>query len=91
MLRFNKFNNKKNYRHPEEKFIPGIAVVVRNNDVFSAIRKFKKKVQEEGIIQTVRNKQEYVKPSEKKRKAKAAARARIFKKAEKEYYQMKNK
>jgi len=85
-LKYNKFSRKP-YRDREEKYIPGIAVVVRNNDVFSAIRKFKKKVQEEGIIQTVRKKQEYVKPSEKKRKAKAAARARIFKKAEKEYTQ----
>lgn len=81
----NKFNKFKN----SEPFIPGIAVVVRNNDVFSALRKFKKKVQEEGIIQTVRKKQEYVKPSEKKRKAKAAAKARFFKKIEKEYQQRK--
>ena len=42
-----------------------------------------KKVQEEGIIKTVRDRQEYVKPSEKRRKAKAASRARWRKRLEK--------
>jgi len=67
----------KNYN---QFFIPGIAVVVQNNNVDAALRKFKKKVQEERILQTVKDKQEYVKPSEKRRKAKAAARARSLKK-----------
>jgi len=48
-----------------------------------AIRIFKKKVQEEGIIQEYRERQHYVKPSEKKRKAKAAGRKRWQKKQEK--------
>jgi len=67
----------KNYN---QIFIPGIAVVVQNNNVDAALRKFKKKVQEERILQTVKDKQEYVKPSEKRRKAKAAAKARWMKK-----------
>lgn len=67
----------KNYN---QIFIPGIAVVVQNNNVDAALRKFKKKVQEERILQIVKDKQEYVKPSEKRRKAKAAARARSLKK-----------
>lgn len=77
------FYRKKEYRknfYYNDLFIPGIAVVVQNNNVDAALRKFKKKVQEEGILQTVRNKQEYVKPSEKRRKAKAAAKARWIKK-----------
>jgi len=76
---FNNYNKhyNKSYNHV---FIPGIAVVVQFNNVDAALRKFKKKVQEEGILQTVRNKQEYVKPSEKRRKAKAAAKARSMKK-----------
>jgi len=79
-----KYNNhRKDYRYENHPFIPGIAVVVKNGNVDAALRKFKKKVQEEGIIQTVRNKQEYVKPSEKRRKAKAAARARWMKRIEK--------
>jgi len=77
-----KFRPRKNFFH-DEVFIPGIAVVVKYNNVDAALRKFKKKVQEEGILQTVKNKQEYVKPSEKRRKAKAAAKARILKKQNK--------
>lgn len=76
-----KNNYNKNYHQPYNNiFIPGIAVVVQFNNVDAALRKFKKKVQEEGILQTVRNKQEYIKPSEKRRKAKAAAKARHMKK-----------
>jgi len=77
-----RYQKKFNKHYPPEPFIPGIAVWVRNNDVFSAIRKFKKKVQEEGIIQTVKNKQQFVKPSEKRRKAKAASIARALKKGQ---------
>mgnify|MGYP001284054282 FL=1 len=71
---------KKHYHRYNNLFIPGIAVVVQNGNVDAALRKFKKKVQEEGIIQEVRSRQEYVKPSEKRRKAKAASRARMMKK-----------
>lgn len=74
---------RQNRRYYNDYFIPGIAVIVQNGNVEAALRKFKKKVQEEGIIQQVRNRQEFVKPSEKKRKAKAAAKARIQKKLEK--------
>ncbi len=70
-------------KYYNDLYIPGIAVVVQNGNVEAALRKFKKKVQEEGIIQQVRGRQEYVKPSEKRRKAKAASRARIQKKLEK--------
>jgi small subunit ribosomal protein S21 len=83
MARFNNYN-KKHYRYDSHvPFIPGIAVVVKNGNTEAAIRKFKKKVQEEGIIKTVRDRQEYVKPSEKRRKAKAASRARWRKRLEK--------
>lgn len=74
-------------RYSDDKVIgSGISVVVRNNDFNGALRKFKKKVQEAGIIQEVRRRQEYVKPSEIKRKAKAAGRARWLKKQAKEKF-----
>lgn len=60
--------------------IPGLTVEVRNGDINQALRKFKKKVTEAGIIQEVRERQEYVKPSERRAKAKAAGRARHLKK-----------
>ena len=54
----------------------GLSVVVRGNgpnDFMKALRKFKRKVSESGIIQDYRDKQYYEKPSDKRRKAKKAA------------------
>lgn len=62
----------------------GLRVEVRNGDFNGALRRFKKRVQEAGIIQEIRERKEYVKPSEKKRKAKAAGRARWLKKQAKQ-------
>jgi len=62
------------------EIIKGLRVEVRNGDVNGALRRFKKLVQQEGIIQEVRERQEYVKPSVKRAKAKAAGRARWLKK-----------
>ena len=71
-------NNRKNDRP-----ISGLHVEVRNGDVNQALRKFKRKVQDSGILQEVRERQEYLKPSEKRKKAKAAGRARHLKKLQK--------
>ena len=62
----------------------GLTVEVRNGDFTKALRIFKKKVQEANIIQDYRERQEYVKPSEKRAKAKAAGRARLLKKLSKD-------
>jgi len=69
-------------RRPNRDFKPseGLRIEVRNGDFNGALRRFKKRVQEAGIIQEIRERKEYVKPSEKKRKAKAAGRARWLKK-----------
>lgn len=64
--------------------IKGLAVEVRNGDFNGAMRRFKKKVQEAGIIQEIRERQHYVKPSEVRKKAKAAGRARWLKKVRKQ-------
>ena len=61
----------------------GLSVEVRNGDFNYALRKFKKKVQDAGILQELRERQHYVKPSEKRKKAKAAGRARWLKKMRK--------
>lgn len=60
--------------------IQGLRVEVRNGDINQALRKFKKKVTESGVLQEVRERQEYTKPSVKRAKAKAAGRARHLKK-----------
>jgi len=57
----------------------GLYVEVRGNDVNKALRKFKKKVAESGILQDYKEKQFYEKPSEKRRKAKAAGIKRLKK------------
>jgi len=66
-----------------EQPIKGLKVDVRNGDVNGALRKFKKKVQEDGLLQELRNRQHYEKPSVQRKKAKAAARARWLKKQRK--------
>ena len=71
----NKYNNEQ---------VKGLAVEVRNGDFNAALRRFKKKVQEAGIIQEVRDRQEFVKPSIKRAKAKKAGRSRWLKKVAKE-------
>tara|TARA_B100001057_G_C22401537_1_gene776114 strand:+ start:426 stop:656 length:231 start_codon:yes stop_codon:yes gene_type:complete len=65
-------------RPPKEK--QGLYVAVRNNDVSRAVRKLKRLMQDEGIILEMRKRKYYVKPSEKRAKAKAAGRARWLKK-----------
>jgi small subunit ribosomal protein S21 len=58
----------------------GLSVEVRNNDVNFALRKFKKKVAEDGILQELRDREYYEKPSIVRAKAKKAGRARWLKK-----------
>jgi small subunit ribosomal protein S21 len=76
-------NRRKNYNPKAVEEIEGLRVEVRNGDFNGAMRRFKKKVQEAGIIQEVRDRQQYTKPSEKRKKAKAAGRARHLKKLSK--------
>lgn len=63
-----------------EQILRGSRVEVRGNDFTKAFRRFKKKMQEDGILQELRERQYYEKPSMKRKKAKAAARARWLKK-----------
>tara|TARA_B100001559_G_scaffold317142_1_gene321800 strand:+ start:847 stop:1122 length:276 start_codon:yes stop_codon:yes gene_type:complete len=72
-------NNNRRPRHYNQQSQgqkSGIYVEVRNGDVNGALRKFKKKVQESGVLQEYRERQEYVKPSEKRKRDKAAAKRR---------------
>lgn len=73
---------KRDKNNPVE--ITGNSVEVRNGNVNEALRKFKKKVQEDGVLQQVKDRKEYMKPSEHRARAKAAARARWLKKLNKE-------
>lgn len=72
-----------NYNKAEFE-LPGTRVEVRNNDIARALRKFKRKLQEDGILQLLKERQFFEKPSIKRKKAKAAARSRWLKKLAKD-------
>jgi small subunit ribosomal protein S21 len=65
-----------------EKFnkVNGNKVLVVNDNVEKALRKFKKKVSESGLLQDLREREFYEKPTTARKKAKAAARRRWKKK-----------
>lgn len=81
----NNFNSNFNRKRTNDREIrtPGIFVEVRNGDITKALRKFKRKVSDSGILQEIRDRQFYKKPSEKRKEAKAAGIARR-RKAERE-------
>ena len=54
-------------------------VVGENESLESALKRFKRKVQKDGIIGDIRKKEEYVKPSVKRKKKSEAARKKLKK------------
>jgi len=58
----------------------GLFVEVHNNDVNKALRKLKKQIQSDGIFQTLRERERFETPSQKRKKAKARAQKRWQKK-----------
>jgi len=54
-------------------------VVGENESLESALKRFKRKVQKDGIIGDMRKKEEYVKPSVRKKKKSEAARKKAKK------------
>ena len=74
-------NNKGDkFNKPRKQWTPdpeGLAVTVRDGeDVNKALRRLKKKIERDGLMQEIRDREFYTKPSEKRKKAKAAAVAR---------------
>lgn len=67
----------------DEPGLKGLYVEVRNNDVNRAMRKLKKMINNEGILQEMRERESFEKPSMTKKKARAAARKRMIKQLEK--------
>ena len=68
----------------------GLVVKVQNNDISRALRKLKKKVNNEGVLKELRERQHYEKPSLKRKKAKAAARKRWQKQVAKDQLSGRN-
>ena len=55
-------------------------VTVRDDNVERALRKFKKKIQESGLLDELRRRETYEKPATERKRLKGAARARWRKK-----------
>ena len=62
----------------------GLTVEVRNNDVSKALRILKKRMQNEGLFNEMRDRTFFQSRGEKRRLAKAAGRRRWLKKVEKQ-------
>ena len=60
--------------------LSGLRVEVVNDQVETALRKFKNKVTESGLLQELREREFYEKPTTARKKAKSAARRRWLKK-----------
>ena len=56
--------------------IKGRRVLVTDNNVERALRKLKKKISDSGLLQEVRERQEFVKPTVKRKIAKSQAKRR---------------
>lgn len=57
----------------------GSTVLVKDGNVEKALRKFKKKVQESGLLDELRSRETYEKPTTERKRKKGAARARLRK------------
>ena len=54
----------------------GKTVIVKDGNVEKALRKFKKKVQDSGLLQELRDRETYEKPTTSRKRKKSAARNR---------------
>lgn len=66
------------------KFLSGTTVIVTDDNLEKAMRKFKKKVAESNILQDLRKKEYYEKPTIARKKAAGAARNRWIRKLQSE-------
>tara|TARA_Y100000590_G_scaffold92893_1_gene105149 strand:+ start:13143 stop:13499 length:357 start_codon:yes stop_codon:yes gene_type:complete len=61
---FGKFEQKRDRRPRREPDPPGLAVTVHGDDVMKAYRRLKKKLMKDNLMDTIRDKRYYKKPSE---------------------------
>jgi small subunit ribosomal protein S21 len=69
-----------NYHNPAK----GCTVFVKNDNVDQAIRKLKKKVQDSGILQELRERECYEKPTSVRKRKAGAAKQRLRKRIQSE-------
>jgi small subunit ribosomal protein S21 len=66
---------------PDNKMIKGNRVTVKENEnINQALRRFKKKVEMSGVLEDLRSKEFYEKPTTERKRKKGAAKARWKKK-----------
>jgi small subunit ribosomal protein S21 len=63
-----------------EKIVSGLSVNVKNDNVEQALRRLKKKVANSGKLQELRDREQYEKPTTRRKRKKAAAKNRWQKK-----------
>ena len=74
----------KPYNNPNKKTPkPGIGVDVRNGNVEKALRLLKKKLQEDGLFNDLRDREFHMTKCEKERRKRSAGKRRAFKALEK--------
>ena len=78
-----KHNRRPRKKYNEERQLQGLKVEVRNNDMTKALRVLKKRLQNEGVLNELRERTFFRKKSEKRRLAKSAGRRRWLKRVEK--------
>lgn len=57
-----------------------VVVLKENENINSALKRFKRKVEDSGVLDELREREHYVKPTTRRKKAAGAARARWQKK-----------
>lgn len=72
------------YQNKERIICKGNSVTVVNDNVEKALRKFKKKVLESGLLRDLRDREFYEKPTTARKRAKSAAKNRWKKKMDAE-------
>jgi small subunit ribosomal protein S21 len=65
-----------------ENSLKGSTVYVKNDNVEQAMRKFKKKMQDSGLLQELRDREHYEKPTATRKKKASAAKNRWKKKVQ---------
>ena len=68
--------NRKNFRKKPKEKVGGLQVKVYNNNIEGALKKFKKKVKNSGLMLELRKHEYYEKPSKKRREKKNLAKLR---------------
>jgi small subunit ribosomal protein S21 len=59
-----------------KKLFGRTVVLKENENINQALRRLKRKVDDSGVLETLRDKEHYIKPTTARKKAKAAAKAR---------------